>query len=532
MIQSRYVSGRQRPARASVRWRRPSRSSSRARCRRSRCSRSSRARRRRWRASCASIPARRGGSSTGSPTTAGWCGPRGGRAPTASRCGSSPSPRTSPSASPLARAAQPAVTALHDRTGATAHLAVPSYRSTLCLVQRAGGADARPQVRELVPAHACAGGKVLLGAPRIPGARACSSCRSSRSPSARSSTPTRLREECAAIEARGFAIEDGEYRPELEGMAVPVAGADGEVTAAVVLTGARPLAVPGQLEAVRRRRPTSRKRLRRMTAAAENHARVAYDALAPGYDLLTAGTTTPPGRARSRRLAVEAGLRGRAGCSTSRAGRATRWSRWPSAATTPSGSTCPPRCSTRRAASSPGVRLRRRRHARRCPCLGRVRPDLCARRRAQLPADGGGARGRVRRLPPQPRAGRVVVFDLNTLATFRALYSSLLAVPAEDRIVIVEGRGTPRPAERRRRDGAHRPPRAPSPGWWGRVRTSTTTGTIPSPSSAPRSPSAGLECRSVHGRARAPPACWRPPLDGASGHDRRWHLRRHAGRAA
>jgi SAM-dependent methyltransferase len=36
----------------------------------------------------------------------------------------------------------------------------------------------------------------------------------------------------------------------------------------------------------------------------------------------------------------------------------------------------------------------------------------------------------------------VVVFDVNTLATFRELYSSLLAVPAPDRVVLLEGRGS------------------------------------------------------------------------------------------
>jgi SAM-dependent methyltransferase len=41
-------------------------------------------------------------------------------------------------------------------------------------------------------------------------------------------------------------------------------------------------------------------------------------------------------------------------------------------------------------------------------------------------------------------AGGVVVFDVNTLGTFRAFYSSLFAVPAPHRIVLLEGRGDPR----------------------------------------------------------------------------------------
>jgi ubiquinone/menaquinone biosynthesis C-methylase UbiE len=37
----------------------------------------------------------------------------------------------------------------------------------------------------------------------------------------------------------------------------------------------------------------------------------------------------------------------------------------------------------------------------------------------------------------------VVVFDVNTLGTFRELYSSLYAVPSGDRVVLLEGRGDP-----------------------------------------------------------------------------------------
>jgi DNA-binding IclR family transcriptional regulator len=152
--------------------------------------------------------------------------------------------------SPLARAAQPAVTALHELTGGTAHLAVPSYRSTLCLVHRAGGPDARPQVRELVPAHASAAGKALL-AYRHPWRESVLELPLEPLTERTLVDPVRLREECAAIEARGFAVDDGEYRPELEGVAVPVTDADGDVAAAVVLTGVRSRAVRGHLDAVR-----------------------------------------------------------------------------------------------------------------------------------------------------------------------------------------------------------------------------------------------------------------------------------------
>lgn len=37
--------------------------------------------------------------------------------------------------------------------------------------------------------------------------------------------------------------------------------------------------------------------------------------------------------------------------------------------------------------------------------------------------------------------GGVVVFDVNTLGTFRVLYSSIYVVPSEERVVLLEGRG-------------------------------------------------------------------------------------------
>jgi DNA-binding IclR family transcriptional regulator len=137
---------------------------------------------------------------------------------------------------PLARAAQPSITALHERTGGTAHLAVPSYRSTLCLVHRAGGPDARPQLRELVPAHATAAGKILLGH-RHPWRESVLERPLDRVTERTIVDPDRLREECAAARERGFATDDGEYRSELQGIAAPVFDASGDVPAAVALTG-------------------------------------------------------------------------------------------------------------------------------------------------------------------------------------------------------------------------------------------------------------------------------------------------------
>ena len=137
---------------------------------------------------------------------------------------------------PLALAARPAVTRLHEETGLTAHLAIPSYRSTLCLVHRAGGPDARPQVRELVPAHATAAGKLLL-AFRDPW-RTDVLGRALEPVTARTLVdPAEFAAEAARIAVRGHAVEDGEFLPGLRGVAVPVRDSAGAVPASLAVTG-------------------------------------------------------------------------------------------------------------------------------------------------------------------------------------------------------------------------------------------------------------------------------------------------------
>jgi IclR family KDG regulon transcriptional repressor len=137
---------------------------------------------------------------------------------------------------PLALAARPAVTRLHDETGLTVHLAIPSYRSTLCLVHRAGGPDARPQLRELVPVHATAAGKVLL-AFRDPW-RADVLSRPLEPLTARTLVDAaELAAEAARIADVGHAVEDGEFLPGLRGVAVPVRDASGAVPASLAVAG-------------------------------------------------------------------------------------------------------------------------------------------------------------------------------------------------------------------------------------------------------------------------------------------------------
>ena len=137
--------------------------------------------------------------------------------------------------SPLAQAAAPVVAQLFAETGGVAHLAIPSYTSVLCLVHQGGGPDARPHLRELVPAHATACGKVLLAfrdAWRESVLRVPLEQRTERT----IVDPERIRIEAAEIRERGYALEHGEYAIDLAGVAAPVRDASGVVAASLALT--------------------------------------------------------------------------------------------------------------------------------------------------------------------------------------------------------------------------------------------------------------------------------------------------------
>jgi DNA-binding IclR family transcriptional regulator len=137
---------------------------------------------------------------------------------------------------PLANAARGPVTRVHEETGCVAHLAIPSYRSVLCLVHRAGEPDVRPLLRELMPAHAIASGKVLL-AHRAPWRE--SLLREELEPVTRRTVVAAGAVQAMAGEVleRGYATEDEELAAGWRGVAVPVRDARGDVAAALGLTG-------------------------------------------------------------------------------------------------------------------------------------------------------------------------------------------------------------------------------------------------------------------------------------------------------
>ena len=138
--------------------------------------------------------------------------------------------------SSLARAGRPYVALAQERTGATAHLLVPSYDSVLCVARRAGTTeDGRPGLGELVPAHCAAGGKMLLAwRDRW---RASLFARPLERLTSRTVTDVRdLRHELDAVRRQGYATEDGEVEPKVRAVAAAVR-IGGDVAAALSVSG-------------------------------------------------------------------------------------------------------------------------------------------------------------------------------------------------------------------------------------------------------------------------------------------------------
>jgi DNA-binding IclR family transcriptional regulator len=151
---------------------------------------------------------------------------------------------------PLTLAATSVVASLHERTGAVAHVAIPSYRSVLCLAQRADDSGSRPQPRELIHAHATASGKVLL-ANRPRWRESVLELPLERLTENTVVDPEAVRAECELTLERGYAVEDGEYRTGLQSIAAPVPDESGDVMVAVALAAPRKLDVAAHVGTVR-----------------------------------------------------------------------------------------------------------------------------------------------------------------------------------------------------------------------------------------------------------------------------------------
>jgi ubiquinone/menaquinone biosynthesis C-methylase UbiE len=94
----------------------------------------------------------------------------------------------------------------------------------------------------------------------------------------------------------------------------------------------------------------------------------------------------------------------------------------------------------------------------------------------------------------------VVVFDVNTLGTFRVLYSSLYVVPSEDRVVLLEGRGSPdlEPGQAAQTWIDRLEPEA-SGWWWTRTRSAHHHRHHPDSAIRAALARAGLRCCAVYG---------------------------------
>jgi SAM-dependent methyltransferase len=231
-----------------------------------------------------------------------------------------------------------------------------------------------------------------------------------------------------------------------------------------------------------------------MTVDAD-HARLAYDGLAPVYDLFTGGHDHAAWAGLLEGLAREHGLRGRrlldVGCGTGSA-LAPMLERGYSGV----GVDVSPRMLEVARAKLGGRAELVAADMRALPELGEF--DLVwsvadainyLHTEAELEAAFAGFR---RNLAP----GGVVVFDVDTLCTFRALYSSLMVVPGGDRAVIFEGRGLEEDAigeawiDRLERT---------EPPWWTRVRTVHRQRHHPRAALEAALASAGLACVGVWG---------------------------------
>lgn len=140
--------------------------------------------------------------------------------------------------SPLARRGRPYVALAQERTGATGHLLVPSYTSVLCLAHcSAHDEQLRPRLRELVPAHCAAGGKVLL-AWRDRWRESVLAQHLERVTSRTVTDVRNLRQELDLVRREGYATENGELQPRVRAVAAAV-HCGGDVVAALSVSGRR-----------------------------------------------------------------------------------------------------------------------------------------------------------------------------------------------------------------------------------------------------------------------------------------------------
>jgi DNA-binding IclR family transcriptional regulator len=125
---------------------------------------------------------------------------------------------------------------LHAATGLAVHLAVPSYRHSLRLLAVVNGSGS-PARRDLAPAHASAGGKLLL-AYRDPWRESVLERPLEPVTAATVIDPDAVRAEAQQTRERGLAVEREELRTGIHALAAPVRDGSGDVLAALAVSGA------------------------------------------------------------------------------------------------------------------------------------------------------------------------------------------------------------------------------------------------------------------------------------------------------
>ena len=230
----------------------------------------------------------------------------------------------------------------------------------------------------------------------------------------------------------------------------------------------------------------------------EDHAKVAYEALAPGYDDLTRDHDHLGWTALLEDRAREAGLRGTrlldVACGT--------------------GNTLLPM--VERGYDVTGVDVSKSMLAEARRKLG-DRAELIAADMRDLPAIGefdlvwclGDAlnyldtqeelTAALTGLRRNVAVDGVIVFDVNTLATFRTAYTSLLAFPADDRIVLLEGHGSHRLAAGGSADVWIDRLERQASGWWTRTRSEHHHRHHPEGALRAALADAGLDCDGIYG---------------------------------
>lgn len=139
--------------------------------------------------------------------------------------------------SELVVAARPYLRRLHEETGMSGHLTVPSLATVLCLLHVGEHTQAAvPSIGERVPAHATAAGKALL-AMRPQWRTHVLRQPLERFTDATLIEPATLRVELESIAQRGWAFEDEEYQRSVRAVAAPVRAHNGQVVAALGASG-------------------------------------------------------------------------------------------------------------------------------------------------------------------------------------------------------------------------------------------------------------------------------------------------------